>query len=410
MKKIYILNNYCKPVWLILCILALSGCSSTPKPVSGHTDQKIFSTYQKVLNLKEEPLYLFVNKKQQKIGKRVIIHSLFKSGQTEIESDNHGIGYLYFSGKNASTRNSYIAVVGHTDNTGSASRNINISKKRAHEASLFLKEGGVKKLYTYSFGEYLPKYPNTSKVNRALNRRIEILEFDTREDFQQYMNEFYLSPYAIAKKNAANKPPTAKKYPPKRKITYTQEFIGFGGIPYNESKLDLVSIVGDIQKKSSLWSPIKKAHANIIIPESCINDSPPNPVKYKKLKTSKYLPGMNSVTWWSKVNGHAITVGPIAVARKNAEPVEAPIISIYKNYNSDQSLLTYSYPSTVKTYEGEHSILYRIFPEKHKVSLRCIDLVLPKSRESKTTKALKGKIYYHTSKGVRMRDFLPHLN
>lgn len=427
MKKTYILNSYFKPEWLmwILFTFALSGCSSTPKSVSGHTDQKIFSTYQKVLNLKEELLHLFVNKKQQKIGKRVIIHSLFKSGQTEIESDNHGIGYLYFSGQNASARNSYIAVVGHTDNTGSASGNIIISKKRAHEASLFLKEGGVNNLYTYSFGEYLPKYPNTSKVNRALNRRIEILEFDTKEGFQQYMNKFYLSPYAIAKKEAvkikekqqllaknkaASKPPTAKRFPPKRKITYTQEFIGFGGIPYNESKLDLVSMVGDIQQKNSFWSPIKKAHANIITPESCINDTPPNPVKYKKLKTSKYLPGMNSVTWWTKVNGHAITVGPIAVARKNAEPVEAPTISIYKNYNSGQSPITYSYPSTAKTYEGEHSILYRIFPEKNKVSLRCIDLVLPKSRESKTTKALKGKIYYHTSKGVRMSDFLPHLN
>ena len=426
MKKIYILNNCCKPEWLILCILALSGCSSIPKPVSGHTDQKIFSTYQKVLNLQEESLYLSVNDKQQKIGKKVTIHSLFKSGQTEIESDNHGIGYLYFSGQNASARNTYIAVVGHTDNTGSALGNINISKKRSHEASLFLKEGGVNNLYTYYFGEYLPKYPNTSKTSRALNRRIEILEFETKEYFQQYMNKFYLAPYSIAKKEmaqaqkkqhlltkkktASKAPPNTKSSPTKRKITYTTEFIGFGGIPYNESKLDLVATIGAIQEKSSFWSPIKKAHANIIVPESCLNDTSPNSIKNKKLKTSRYLPGMNSVTWWAKVNGHAITVGPVAVARKNAEPVEAPTISIYKNYNSTQSSPTYSYPSIAKTYEGEHNILYRIFPEKNTVSLRCIDLVLPKSREGKTTKALKGKIYYHTSKGVRMSDFLPNLN
>ena len=69
-----------------------------------------------------------------------------------------------------------ILIEGHTDNTGSADYNMELSKKRAYSVSEFLQSKGVaaSRMNIKWYGETQPKYPNTTDANRSLNRRVEV--------------------------------------------------------------------------------------------------------------------------------------------------------------------------------------------------------------------------------------------
>ncbi|MHA4807981.1 OmpA family protein [Flavitalea flava] len=69
-----------------------------------------------------------------------------------------------------------LLIEGHTDDTGSPSFNMDLSKKRAYAVSSFLQTKGVStgRMDIKWYGETQPKYPNTSEANRVLNRRVEV--------------------------------------------------------------------------------------------------------------------------------------------------------------------------------------------------------------------------------------------
>ena len=69
----------------------------------------------------------------------------------------------------------YVLIEGHTDNTGSASLNMNLSEKRAKSVAEYLKDQNIAatRLKTAWYGLTQPKYPNDSDANRAKNRRVE---------------------------------------------------------------------------------------------------------------------------------------------------------------------------------------------------------------------------------------------
>ena len=68
-----------------------------------------------------------------------------------------------------------IKVGGHTDNIGSASANLSLSKERAQSVVNYLVDEGVPpdKLVAVGYGDSYPQAPNDSPANRAKNRRIE---------------------------------------------------------------------------------------------------------------------------------------------------------------------------------------------------------------------------------------------
>ncbi len=67
-------------------------------------------------------------------------------------------------------------VVGYTDSTGSDSYNQDLSKRRANNVAIYLRDDGVgpRRLRTEGRGEAEPRVPNTTDSNRAINRRVEI--------------------------------------------------------------------------------------------------------------------------------------------------------------------------------------------------------------------------------------------
>jgi OOP family OmpA-OmpF porin len=70
-----------------------------------------------------------------------------------------------------------IEVAGHTDNIGTKKYNKKLSLKRAKAVAELLIKFGVnpKMIVVKGYGEDYPLVPNTTSTNRALNRRVEII-------------------------------------------------------------------------------------------------------------------------------------------------------------------------------------------------------------------------------------------
>ena len=69
-----------------------------------------------------------------------------------------------------------ILVEGHTDNTGSDSYNLTLSKNRAQAVTNYMVTNGLDKgrFDTKWYGEAQPKYDNTTAEGRSKNRRVEL--------------------------------------------------------------------------------------------------------------------------------------------------------------------------------------------------------------------------------------------
>lgn len=70
----------------------------------------------------------------------------------------------------------HLAIEGHTDNTGGATHNDDLSKRRADSVRKYLVDAGVKadQLGAQGFGASRPVAPNDSAAGRAQNRRVEV--------------------------------------------------------------------------------------------------------------------------------------------------------------------------------------------------------------------------------------------
>jgi outer membrane protein OmpA-like peptidoglycan-associated protein len=78
--------------------------------------------------------------------------------------------------------NSRIEVIGHTDNTGSAAYNQDLSQRRAVAVASVLRESGVPgaRVAAFGRGEDQPIASNLTPDGRAKNRRVEIIIRPTR--------------------------------------------------------------------------------------------------------------------------------------------------------------------------------------------------------------------------------------
>jgi outer membrane protein OmpA-like peptidoglycan-associated protein len=78
--------------------------------------------------------------------------------------------------------NSRVEVIGHTDNTGSAAYNQDLSHRRAKAVAKILRGAGVARgrIAAYGRGEDSPVASNLTPEGRQQNRRVEILIIPTR--------------------------------------------------------------------------------------------------------------------------------------------------------------------------------------------------------------------------------------
>ena len=70
-----------------------------------------------------------------------------------------------------------VDVIGHTDSSGDAGRNKELSKKRAEQVEEYLVEKGIdrKRINAQGYGENYPLASNSTTAGRLKNRRIEII-------------------------------------------------------------------------------------------------------------------------------------------------------------------------------------------------------------------------------------------
>ena len=72
---------------------------------------------------------------------------------------------------------SSVEVIGHTDNSGAAAYNQDLSQRRATSVAQVLRDAGVQgnRLAAYGRGEDQPVASNLTPEGRAANRRVEII-------------------------------------------------------------------------------------------------------------------------------------------------------------------------------------------------------------------------------------------
>ncbi len=71
-----------------------------------------------------------------------------------------------------------LSINGHTDNSGDAAHNLQLSQQRAHSVSAYLQAAGIssKRLESSGFGDTRPVAENSTEEGKARNRRVELVK------------------------------------------------------------------------------------------------------------------------------------------------------------------------------------------------------------------------------------------
>lgn len=306
---------------------------------------------------------------------------------------------------------SAILVVGHTDATGTAAGNQTLSEQRARAVASILAEQGIarERMYFQGAGASRPVADNSDPLLRGKNRRVEIVEVNDRAMLVQRVNAEQNNPRYLAHGTTTEArpqvaetalPKTSRPEPAKSAkpaTTRSQALVDFAGQPAADVPWDLAQ---QITPKSGGFALVSKAYANQLPMSSCVQDSLRLSGEVKSLATGEalqnhatreYLPGMNGRAWAGLVNGHLVTLSPVAVLRENAALAQAPKVYVTRDYAQNKGKASHTLTASANTYEGENAVLYRVFVEPSaQAPVSCIDVVIRKAGD----KSLAGKLYY----------------
>jgi len=301
--------------------------------------------------------------------------------------------------------NQAVLVIGHTDATGNAQANQQLSEQRARAVAGILAEQGIRRdrMYFQGAGAARPIADNANPATRGQNRRVEIVLVDNLDTLAKRVksernNRDYLAhgtstePAVVAavaeKTPAPSTPATPKPAASAQTPAIGSALIDFGGRPLATSDWTLARLV---TPKRSAISLIASAQASNLPMASCAGDTLRVSGEVKNLAsgqvlsapaTREYLPGMNGRAWAGLANGHLVTVSPVSVLRDGAVVTQEPKVYITRDYEHNKGKTDYALTASANTFEGEDSILYRVFVgEAAQKPLHCLDVVLPKAGE-----------------------------
>ncbi|MCC7202085.1 MAG: OmpA family protein [Nitrospirae bacterium] len=100
---------------------------------------------------------------------------LFDTGQSALKPESR-LGLIKIADVIKRYNKTEVAIIGHTDNVGSATYNQDLSERRANSVEVFLINQGVQasRLKTIGMGFDAPVESNDTPEGRALNRRVEL--------------------------------------------------------------------------------------------------------------------------------------------------------------------------------------------------------------------------------------------
>ncbi|HGY9627177.1 TPA: OmpA family protein [Pseudomonas putida] len=319
-------------------------------------------------------------------------------------------------------RDTAILVVGHTDATGSARGNQQLSERRARAVASILAEQGIapQRMYFQGAGASRPVADNADPLQRGKNRRVEIVEVnDTatlvkRVNAEQNNPKYLAHGTAIVAKAPAVHTPQVVGKPVKQTtakptiasttskvaakaaapIAHSGALVDFGGQAVTGSEWTLGQT---ITPKTGGFSLISPAYANSIPMSSCESDQPRESGRVFNLasgqrldthQTTDYLPGYNNRVWAQTVNGHLVTISPVSILRVDAAVDRQPFIQVVKDYADGNRKALIKADAVANTYEGEDRVLYRVFLKDPQAPVSCMDVVFSKGSAQATDGAL----------------------
>lgn len=135
-----------------------------------------YKWYSLHLSSYESNHFMFLRLIEEKLFKASIKHLLFdkESYQLSLDTKEHLTNIV--PSIKSSSHTFYI--IGHTDDSGTASHNYKLAHQRALSVYKYLISKGVSKnkLAVESAGEHAPLHPNNTQKNKILNRRVELIE------------------------------------------------------------------------------------------------------------------------------------------------------------------------------------------------------------------------------------------
>lgn len=307
---------------------------------------------------------------------------------------------------------SKIYVVGHTDATGSASHNQQLSEQRARFIAEQLVALGARQeqLFYEGVGENQPIANNDSDSGRASNRRFELHDVLT-SDKANPVSVSQISTISTAKKqrldnvlnsvsvnskpkvsnvSVASKPASkTKKATQTKEASARQDPLGLGGMPLDQFQFDLIAKLGVAEQERGLFS---KAYASDLPVQSCAFAEP---VVQSKLRSyngqeivtanvSDSLPNLYGTMWWAKVNDTGVALGPVGIAKESMQPTRQPVFNFYRNYKGGNASPDFAVPVSVETYRGQDAVLVRMYAKVENTPFRCSDVVFSTKGESRT--------------------------
>lgn len=316
-----------------------------------------------------------------------------------------------------------VLVVGHTDATGTAQFNQQLSERRARSVGKVLAEAGIpaQSLYFQGVGAARPLADNLTVEGRAQNRRVEIVQLESTALLEQRVKQERSNPRYLAHGTrsqpatktqeavVAAKPKAAPAPVEQTVAALPAGFIDFGGSPASSDTTELAQLVKPMQATG--FTLISKANASAPV-ASCDSDRPRVMGAVKNLAsgqeltehdTSDYLPGYNGRVWANAVNGNLVTITPIAVLRNNAEIAKQPRVQLVKGYDQNKKGKATTLNAVANTFEGQDTVLYRVFIDDTHAPLSCMDVVLEKFG----SKAVDGKLFYDKTGESYVAKFIP---
>ncbi len=332
-----------------------------------------------------------------------------------------------------------ILVVGHTDASGSAQTNQQLSQRRARAVASILAEQGIsaERMYFQGAGASRPVADNADPLQRGKNRRVEIVEVNDRSMLVKRVNAEqnnpkYLAhgtntqtvvsvPKAASKTTQSTNTNSSVSSTPSAKVTSSASktskssskaaiaVVDFAGQPAAASNWAMGQAIAP---KSGGFAAISSAYAADIPMGSCENDKPRqsgevfNLASGKALETRNtidYLPGYNNRVWAQLVNGHLVTITPVSILKDNASVDRQPILEVVKNYADGNRKALSPVHALANTYEGESEVLYRVFAQEPNAVVSCMDVVFSKGN----AKASRGALFYPKGSEAYAAAYVP---
>ncbi|WP_168184874.1 OmpA family protein [Thalassospira sp. MCCC 1A01428] len=342
-----------------------------------------------------------------------------------------------------------ILIVGHTDSTGSRALNLDLSQRRARTVGRIFEQEGVDKnrIFYKGAGEDQPIASNTTETGKAQNRRVQIIELETREAIMAFANQTETDPTlpervkvnqapadvdepitapAPPKKSTSPQKttPKAQSTPPASQEAMTKpgyqvaksgHGIDFGGKPAETMPNTLSGKAGLPDKEdegvlSSLW-PLGSAKASeTTLPTNiaCIEDTYRPVGAVMSLandrpvhETADYLPALYSTSWYDTVNNHLVGLTKVAVLQNGGSVDGDPDVFVFENYKKGDQKPAIKTIGHARSYVGTDGVMYRVFMDGDAWPVRCMDVLFSRKDPFGTA---EGRIYYDRDGHVYARD------